>query len=193
MKNLKHDQTATFTSILKGSLTNILAHLICKHEICICMTTPTERVVFTCLLKYSYSQHKKNCTAGFDVHKEIWCMLETLWGFCKQQHAVRFIDFVPLQWRRLVYLHCNASDTRCMCTRRAVGSHTVCIFFFNICINFYCDYDRVSQYAAPCSRVCHAYKEPDSNNMSQFTFSEIFHSISLWLSGALDHFEIISR
>lgn len=25
-----------------------------------------------------------------------------------------------------MYLHCNASDTRCMCTRRALGSHTVC-------------------------------------------------------------------
>lgn len=69
MKNLKHDQTATFTSILKGSLTNILAHLICKHEICICMTTPTERVVFTCLLKYSYSQHKKTAQQGLTFIK----------------------------------------------------------------------------------------------------------------------------
>lgn len=120
-------------------------------------------------------------TAGLDVYEEI-CMLETLWGFCKQQHALWVIDFILLQQGQ----PCTYTAILCGDVQNVLYVHTVC-FVLTHCMhillfftNYYCvwhrDYERIRIYSTMQS-VCHAYKEPGSNYILQFTFNQIFHSI----------------
>lgn len=123
----------------------------------------------------------KHCTAELDVYEEIWSMLETLWGFCKQQHAVRVIDFVVLQQGQPVYLHHNDLEMlKTCCLAHSVlwvntlyAVSTLLLFFF---INFFCVWHRDHEYTAPCSRfVMHIKSQIQITFFS--SFSQNVHSI----------------
>lgn len=150
MHNLPHSEHYL---ISKGLVTKYLAHFLCKHHVCICMTM-TKKDLFVCRWKYSV----KIQTACLNV--EIWCK-----GFCKQQHAVWCwdcaIDLYPYREDSLSILQCFKDalpvlnrpswHTTCwhlMCDFNSVrrGSYRV----------WHRDFETVNSTMQP---VCHAYEQ----------------------------------